>query len=280
MRSRLALVVAVATLAAPGCASDHLGRGLPDCDLREVGSEIISQAQAVPGATVGACVAELEPGWSYEHQVAQSGSSRFWLSSDRMGDRFVEVALVETCDPGSSIRQPRPEPEIEAFVEGWASIQPVELTLVPSSQRAIYSAATVGVDLSDELVRGRPFELRMAPADDPSVQISRALADGRMVIFVDDTVMDGTVDLLIPGEEPESGLTIDQAVEEIEERVEDAHYDATWYFVFEGGCIVWDFDAEGEMVASVERDMFDAVGFFDLTEIRRTAAEMGYYLGP
>jgi hypothetical protein len=101
-----------------------------------------------------------------------------------------------------------------------------------------------------------------------------------MVIAVDEEdAARETMDLIIPGAESEDELTLDQTVDEIEDVVGTPSYDADWFFLFEGGCIVWDFDAEGEMVATVDDDARRAIGFYDLAALRREMAEQGYVTG-
>ncbi len=132
-----------------------------------------------------------------------------------------------------------------------------------------------------ETAAGRPFDLALEDAFDPAVAVAEAVRAGRTVIAVDEEDAVGeTMELIIPGEESEDELTLDQALDEIEEAVGEPTYHADWFFVFEGGCIVWDFDAEGEMVATVDDDTRRAVGFYDLAGLRREMAELGYVTGP
>ncbi len=279
--SRRATTVLLAVVIAATACSDRIGRAIPDCDLDQVRSEILTQAQAVPTATIGPCIIELEPGWEYEHQQAESGAARFWLSSDRMGDDFVEVTLTETCDPGAAIRRPAPHPDVEARVSGSPYVDPVPVTLVPVNGRVVEYAASIGVDLAGSILRGRPLELRLASAGNASAEITAAKAADRMVIVVDDAdAAAGTLELLLPSGDVESEITVQDALDEIEDEVAEAHYDATWYFLFDGGCISWQFDAKGAEVATIEQDMVRAVGFYDLAEVRRVAGELGYFLGP
>jgi hypothetical protein len=264
-----------------GCSNELIGRQLPDCDLSEVTSEIALQAQAVPTATVGPCVEELEPGWEYEHQQAESGLARFWLSSDRMGEHFVEVRLQPSCDPGTAIHRPSPQPGIEAFLTGSPYIEPVGITIVPGNPGVVDYAAAVGVALSAETAAGHPFDLALADAGDPSAEVAEAAQRDRTVITVDDAdAREQTMGLILPGGEREDALTLAQAVDEISDHVDEPEYRADWFFVFEGGCIIWDFDAKGEMVANVDEDVRRALGFYDLAGLRRTMAELGYYTGP
>lgn len=279
---RVVAATALVALSLSGCSNDLIGRHFPDCDIDQlVSGEIVLQAQAVPTATVGPCIRDLPPGWNYEHQQARSGLARFWLSSDLMGHRFVEVSLRPSCELGGAIRRPSPLPEVDAYLTGSPYVEPVGVTLIPTTADVVWYAAALGVALSAEDAQGRPFDLRLAATEDPIEAAEDAAGAGRIVLTADEhNAEENTVDLLIPGLERRGDLTLDQAIEEIEEHVTEPTYRADWFFVFQGGCIVWDFDAEGEMVASVDEDMQQAVGFYDLGTLRRQMAAAGFPTGP
>jgi len=281
VRSRRFSALVLAGLLVAGCSNDRIGRSHPDCDLTNFSNEIAMQAQAVPTATVGPCIVDLEPGWEYEHQQAESGLARFWLSADGMGEEFLEVRLQPSCDPGAAIRRPSPLPGIEAYLTGSPYIEPVPITIVPGSPQAVEYAASIGVQLSARDADGHPFDLSLAEAFDPPVAVAEAIRAGRTVITVDEAgAASETLGLIFPGEESEEGLTLSRVIHEIEDRVAEPTYQADWYFLFEGGCIVWDFDAEGEMVATVDDAARRVLGFYDLAGLRRVMAEQGYYTGP
>jgi len=273
--------IALAGLLLAGCSNELIGRRHPDCDLTMLSNEIAMQAQAVPTATVGPCIIDLEPGWEYEHQQAESGLARFWLSSDGMGEEFLEVRLQPACDPGNAIRRPSPLPGVEAYLTGSPYIEPVRVTIVPGSPAAVDYAASIGVRLSSENAEGHPFDLALADAFDPPVAVAEAIRAGRTVITIDeDDAASGTMELIFPDGENEEGMTLSRVIDEIEDWVAEPVYRADWYFVFDGGCIVWDFDAEGEMVATVDDAARRAVGFYDLAGLRQQMTEQGYYTGP
>jgi hypothetical protein len=63
------------------------------------GHGVILMAQSVPTAAWVPCMRTATPsGWKFQHLDAQDGVSRFWLNSDRDGDRAIEVRLEESCD--------------------------------------------------------------------------------------------------------------------------------------------------------------------------------------
>jgi hypothetical protein len=48
--------------------------------------------------------------------------------------------------------------------------------------------------------------------------------------------------------------------------------------VFEGGCVVYTFDAEGAGVDTIEDDIDLTLGLFDADALRQTARDAGYNL--
>jgi hypothetical protein len=71
----------------------------PACEAQTV---TVLMAQTVPTATAVPCVAALPTGLSFAGATASNGQSRFWLDSDRAGDRAVTVTLTRDCDTSSA----------------------------------------------------------------------------------------------------------------------------------------------------------------------------------
>jgi len=71
----------------------------PTCKAQTVS---VLMAQAVPTATAVPCVAALPAGLSFAGATARNGEARFWLNSDRAGDRAVTVTLAGSCDTSSA----------------------------------------------------------------------------------------------------------------------------------------------------------------------------------
>jgi hypothetical protein len=103
---RLALAVClVAVLAACGPVRPLDKDFPPACTQRGLAGSyaVVLIAQAVPSATLLPCIREpLPPGWEYSGQDVRSGVARFWLTSDRAGDRAVEVVLTPACEVGGA----------------------------------------------------------------------------------------------------------------------------------------------------------------------------------
>lgn len=71
----------------------------PPCEAQAV---TVLLAQAVPTAAAVPCISALPAGWSFGTATARNGQARFWLDSDRAGDRAVSVTLAGSCDTSSA----------------------------------------------------------------------------------------------------------------------------------------------------------------------------------
>ena len=103
MSRRYAATMLVLLAIAVSSCSDQLGRSVPGCATDDnpsfgLAGGIIVEMQAVATAEYVPCISVLQQGWEYRHLVPERGKSRFWLSSDRVGDDFLEVTLREVCD--------------------------------------------------------------------------------------------------------------------------------------------------------------------------------------
>jgi hypothetical protein len=93
---------ALAPLAAAllaGCSSDGPNSAITDPPLCSEGDD--SAGNGVP------CISTALPlGWNFHHLEATNGSARFWLDSDRDGDKAVEVRLAASCDTAGTTEIP------------------------------------------------------------------------------------------------------------------------------------------------------------------------------
>jgi hypothetical protein len=281
MKSRLVIMGLGVVLAASACGEQRLGRQDPACD--ELTTTIIMEAQAVPGLGYAACINDLKIGWSYEHLVAESGRSRFWLSSDRVGDRFVEVMVAATCDISEAVEVASDEPGITRYERIERADFETPLTVVPEGAEMssrVY-AAELALDLEGTMLAGRDLDIIVADASGTTAdRIAAALQTGGPVLVAGTRGQEmGTVELQLPVRpgvvEVKRDLPLDDALEEIEEELGTARYRATWFYVFDGGCATYHFDARGPTVRDVPTDVADALGFMDLTEPRELARRQG-----
>jgi hypothetical protein len=84
---------------------------------------MILSAQAVPSSARLPCIAGLPSGWTVDSTDISNGQTRFWLDSDRAGNRAVTVTLTARCDTSGAIRIPSDQPGARRY-ERPLSLQP------------------------------------------------------------------------------------------------------------------------------------------------------------
>ena len=284
MRRRFAVLLACSLLV--GACSDFgpAGPGKPECAAVDddvagpLATVILMQLQAIPDARWGACIKGLKVGWDYEAQETERGRARFWLDSDRMGDRFAEVTLQASCDPGSAAPAPVSAEGVSRFIDVISETTAVEVAVVPVAPRHLNYATVAGQELQRAWSGIRGIEVTVIDSTEPaSVMIESAMGRGMAVIVVDDReVAAGTIELLMPDDEPAVGVTPEEAAEELAEDLEPPSYVATWYHQFEGGCIVYNLNAVGQGAQTAARDIDDSLGFYPLAELREVGRDAGF----
>jgi hypothetical protein len=239
---------------------------------------ILMQLQAIPDARWGACINGLKVGWDYEAQQTERGRATFWLDSDRMGDRFAEVTLQTTCEPGSAAPAPVSAEGVSRYIDVISETNVIEVAVVPVAPRHYNYATVAGQELKRAWEGIRGLEVTVVDSDEPaSVRIESAASQGMGVIVVDDReVAAGTIELLMPGEDSEAGLTPQEAAEELADDLEPPSYVATWYNQFTNGCIVYHIDAVGQGAQTVADDIDDALGFYPLAELAEVGRDAGF----
>ncbi|HTQ87990.1 MAG TPA: hypothetical protein VMK84_00705, partial [Streptosporangiaceae bacterium] len=93
-------------------AARNLGARAPACGT---GHSMILAAQAVPSAALLPCLAALPAGWSIGGADIASGTSSFWLDSDRAGPRALTVTLTAACDTTGAQQIPSDQPGARRF---------------------------------------------------------------------------------------------------------------------------------------------------------------------
>ncbi len=277
---RTIVVVCVIVVFAAGCAEQQLGRKVPECDLSRVDASttVILMAQSVPGTDFLPCVVALLPGWDFEDVRARSDQSFFTLDSDRMGDDFLRVTLLPSCEVGAATTADTDESGTELSIEVLEERSELVVVILPVAERHQAYAAIVAALMNGNTVKGR---FVAAGIDDSlssaSERIASAHKAGRPVVIVDDSdVATATISLRLPGEDEQSSLSTTEALNEIEDDADDPLYRARWFYTFPGGCVRYDFDAEGEGAQSVDRDVAAAIGMYPMEELRELAREAGY----
>lgn len=276
MRRGALLLVAIALLV-PACSSE-LGRTLPECD--RTSATLVLAVQSVPGAQYISCVEGLKAGWSFQDLVAEAGRSSYALDSDRMGYGFLRVDNVLSCDPGDAERAAIPDLDIELW-EDVESLVEVEIVVVPETANRATMDRTVEVVLALEETEIKGRKVKAWPSTSSAstaARIEEAVAAGAHVIVI--SVRDaeeGTLTLLVQGRNGEIEVgDLDTAIDMIEQAERDPFYVGNWYYVFEGGCVVYSFNAYGSGVESIEGDVRIALSLFDAEELRRAARDEGY----
>lgn len=273
-------VLALLAVFVSSCGAEVAGPGIPGCGTGPsdgVAAATVLQLQAVPGASWGPCVSELRVGWDYVPQFAESGRATFWLDSDRVGSRFLEVTLTPTCDTAGAEAQGSPEFGIDRFVRVVEEAVDITIPIVPVAERHVEAAEGLAQRLNGTRVRGQ----RILPSVDRSTgspvdRIDRALRISGIALVLDDAqVASDTVELRRVGHGPRLEISFDDALEEIEEDIGPPVYRAEWFHVFEGGCITYDFDARGPGSESLALEVRTALGFYPLGVLRDAARNAG-----
>jgi hypothetical protein len=95
-RAPLAAVAVVLAIVPAACGTDT--RSTPMCSLDANFNALVLEAQAVPTADRVPCIRALPAGWSVLNTDIESGRARFALSSDRAGNRALQVTFSSRCD--------------------------------------------------------------------------------------------------------------------------------------------------------------------------------------
>ena len=108
------------TLLVAGCTGQgtSVSSEVPACaagDDATAANGVVLMAQSVPTATWLPCVENVPVGWSFAGLDARSGSSRFWLDSDRDGVHAIEVRLTSGCDTRGATEIPSDLDDLRRF---------------------------------------------------------------------------------------------------------------------------------------------------------------------
>lgn len=263
-------------LALSACA--NLGAELPRCLESGVSlpGSLVLEAQAVPTARYGPCLGQLEAGWEANDLRAESGRAWLWLDSDRMGDRFLTVTLQQSCDLGAAAPGDSGLEGIDLYLDIATPDAIATLVVVPVAERHLEYAIELVDDLRDAGLAARGWEAFGPPF---SERLTNVLEAGYVALIVDDTDVESeTVAVRTPEtpQDEEPGVTLDQVVQSFGTAEGAEVYRGQWYYVFDGGCVVYDFDAEGPGSADLENAVEDALDFAPLEQLREIARRDGF----
>ena len=280
MRPRIIFAVAAALLAA--ACSNSIGLGLPACDRppSDPSGATVIVAQAVPRAVYAPCINSLKLGWDEVELKVQSG--RASLEIGREFNSFLEVSLTETCDVSSATPVPSSLEGANRYEDLRIVRQEIPVRLIPTGERPRLHALMLAEQLSGVRLDDRPVVFSVDENIDFEVRtrVNDALFDDQYVWIINDLdVEEGTLEMRLTADgEGARGMTVDDALERLEDLVPDVAYKGRWYFVFEGGCITYDFDAEGTVAATLEQDASEAIGFYDNAALIEAGRRAGYRL--
>jgi hypothetical protein len=266
-------------LVASGCATT-LGRSVPECD--DAHGTLILSIQSVPGSQYVSCVFGLKAGWKYQNLKAEAGQSFYTLDSDRMGDDFVRVENVLSCDVGDAVL----EDEFDNGIALWKDVEAeidVSIVIVPegSSFRTASRGFEIGLELEDAEIKGRAVVVSSPiPDESTRARIDDAAAGGAHVIIIGiRDAEEGTLTLLVRGTDVEIEVDdLDEALDMLEDAESESSYTGNWYYKFDSGCVVYTFNAEGSGVATLDEDIQTALSLYDAEALRESARDAGYRL--
>ncbi len=280
MRERILPLLAVAVLMS-GC-SNRIELGLPACDTPPTdpsGANVLV-AQAVPRAAYAPCINSLKLGWDEVELHVESG--RASLEIGREFNSFLEVSLTETCDVSSATAVTSELEGVSAYEELTVIRPEIGVTIIPTGERPRLHALMLADQLAGTRLDDRPVQFSVDENIDFEVmtRVNDALFDDSYVWIINDLdVEEGTLEMrMTAGGEGARGLEVGSALDRLEDLVPEVAYEGQWFFVFEGGCITYDFDADGTVAATLAEDASEAIGFYDNAALIEAGRRAGYTL--
>ena len=275
--SRWTTIATTATVLLLASCTD-LGLGVPECEpvANTASGAMVLTLQAVPTAEYAPCINTLKLGW--ETPMFEVESGRASLSIHHAMTPFLTATLTETCEIGNA--RPVPHP----FVEKYESVRSIEsditVMIIPSAERPLIYARTLIEEFGSVRVNGRRLLLNVDDDTtfDVRTRVNSALMTNQFVWIISELdVNEKTLELRsTPEGEGHRGLSANEAILRIEDSVPEPVYEGNWYFVFEGGCITYEFDAKGTVAETVADDVVTSLGFYPLAELRELGRRQGF----
>ena len=274
---KLLLVVSLAVLAS---ACGRLGTGLPACGVTpdSPNAANVLSVQAVPGAAYSPCLNALELDWDEVEFSAQSGLVH--LEFERGTDTFLDVRLTATCEIGDAREVRSGHDDVTRYEDVVVVEEEVRLTIVPDGERPLAHALGLAALLNGSYLEDRPLVVVV------DVEAGRPVTDrvneaGSVSDFVwiigDIDIDEGTLAMKpTAGGEWIRGIEVDDALDQMEDMIEDIQYRGNWYLLFDGGCITYEFDTEGKLAVSIARQADAAIGLFRNSDLIDAARDAGF----
>lgn len=283
MRARF-LVLAIAVALVTSACSAEQGVLLPGCEpnLRNPTGATILALQAVPGAKYTPCIESLPLGWDTVDFDSERGMARIEFS--RLGRIFLDAGVTETCDVGGASEVDGPTDDVRKFENVEFSEVDIGVTIVPSGQRPLLRSRMVVDDLEGTEIEDRPLVITIDERVEESVssRVNLARLHGDYVWIIDELdAEEGTLEMRGPSPVTSgAGISVNQALDLIEDSVDDVFYRGEWFYTFEGGCITYTFDAKGRVAETIAADAAVAIGFYPAAELRKLGEAEGFDFGP
>ena len=202
------------------------------------------------------------------------------LEFERGTDTFLDVSLTATCDIGDAKEVRSGHEDVTRYEDVVAVEEEVRLTIVPDGERPLAHALSLAALLNGSYLEDRPLVVIVdveagRPVTD---RVDEAASVSDFVWIVGDIDIDeGTLAMRSTGGgEWIRGIELDDALDQMEDMVEDIQYRGSWYLVFEGGCITYDFDTEGKLAVSIARQADAAIGLYRNADLIDAARDAGY----
>jgi hypothetical protein len=280
IRRARTLLIAFA-LIATACGIET-GVRLPACETatRDRSAATILSVQAVPTALYTPCINALPLGWDNVEFDAEDGLARIQIG--RFEHVFLTASVTATCDTAGAVEVAGPADDIRRFHRIQAVEPDVMVTIVPTARRPLEWADTVVADLEGVEIEDRPLHVVLDGrlSESVTVRVDEAQARGHYVWIVDELdAEEGTLEMR--SAKPEAvaaGISVVDALDLIDDTLDDVRYEGEWYFTFTGGCITYEFDAKHRLAETIASDAERAIGFYPAEELRDIARDAGYEL--
>jgi len=278
MSRRIVLQAAVIVVFAAGCG--RLGTGLPACGVspQNPSPATVLAVQALPEAAYSPCLNSLELDWDEVEFSAKSGMVR--LEFVRGIDKFLEVELTGACDIGDATEVRSGQEDVTRYEDVLVVDEEIRVTIVPDGEQPRTHALSLAASLNGMSMEDRPLIVTVDVETNRPVseRVDEALptSDFIWVISALD-IAEGTLEMRTATDgEWMRGIELDDALDEMEDTVEDIRYHGKWFLVFEGGCITYDFDVEGKRAVSIAKEADAAIGLYTNAELIDAARNAGF----
>lgn len=279
-KSTAALIVGLA-LVASGCGG-RLGVGLPACETptENPSPATVLVLQAVPTASYGPCINSVKLGWDEVELTVESG--RAALEIGREFTEFLDVSLTESCDISGAMSVPSEIDGVSRYEDIVEVTSEIRVTIVPTGERPRIHALALAGELDGVRIENRPVVITVDEEIDFEVRtrVNEALFTDNYVWIINDLdAEEGTLEIRRTVEgEGARGVTVHEALDRMEDTIPEVAYKGQWFFVFDGGCITYDFDTSGTVAETVKQDASEAIGFYDNAALREAGRRAGYTL--